>query len=51
MTWRGLLIRPSGPGEPYVLNAERTGVEFSQYLTSEGYNIIPISREMQLEYG
>lgn len=29
----------------------RAGVEFSQYLESEGYHIIPIKREHQLQYG
>lgn len=38
------------PGAPYKKTA-RSGMEFSEYLKSEGYNIIPISREMQLEYG
>jgi N-dimethylarginine dimethylaminohydrolase len=27
------------------------GVEFSMYLKSKGYNIIPLSRKEQLEYG
>jgi N-dimethylarginine dimethylaminohydrolase len=40
----------SGPGQPYLKTA-RSGMEFSAFLISEGFNIIPISREMQLEYG
>ena len=39
-----------GGGLRYV-KTNRSGMEFSEYLKSEGYNIIPISREMQLEYG
>ena len=30
---------------------KRAGVEFGRYLVEEGYHIIPISREHQLEYG
>ena len=29
----------------------RSGVEFSRFLTDEGYHIVPISRAHQLEYG
>ena len=36
------------PGPLYQL--KRRGVEFSRYLKDEGYNIIPISREHQLQY-
>ena len=41
----------AGPGQRYEKNTTRSGMEFSEYLKSEGYNIVPISREMQLEYG
>ena len=40
----------AGPSQPYVKTA-RSGMEFSAYLKSEGFNIIAISREMQLDYG
>lgn len=40
----------TGPGAPYE-RTSRSGTEFSAYLESEGFNIVPISREMQLEYG
>jgi len=41
--------RAPGPGKAYV--KIREGVEFSEYMRGEGFNIIPISREMQLQYG
>lgn len=40
-------VRPS-PSEPYVL--AKQGVEFSQYMRDQGYHIIPIKSEHQLQY-
>jgi N-dimethylarginine dimethylaminohydrolase len=37
-----------GPGSPYRL--VREGVEFASYMRGEGYDIIPISGEHQLQY-
>lgn len=55
-----IFIKPSGsriehihayPANPLPLQLRISNMEFSAYIRSKGYNIIPISGEDQLKYG
>ena len=47
----GAAAAPAGAGEAKKrYRLARSGVEFSRFLTEEGYHIVPISRQHQLEY-